>query len=220
MVADERRARPVSGEIMTDPVPDPIMDAGEGDAASPADDIVEADYVVLRHSGRRSDPEPSPRPRTAPTPSLEGMDILRKAAAAPIRPFTSRGGPVFWMTGIGLALVAFWVSGGHALVRHAPFLSERPQARSALGITGVTSRVDASGAKPVLFVDGEAGNDGAEAMPLPPLEISVTGDDGDITRYTLGTSGRPLAPGERFAFSSRLEVPRNGVRTVSVTFAE
>ena len=56
--------------------------------------------------------------------------------------------------------------------------------------------------------------------PLPPLEIRVTGNDGRTTRYTLGTSGRPLAPGERFAFSSRLEVPKNGVKTVSVTFAE
>jgi hypothetical protein len=29
-----------------------------------------------------------------------------------------------------------------------------------------------------------------------------------------------MAPGETFAFSSRLDVPKNGVKTVSVTFAE
>ena len=88
-----------------------------------------------------------------------------------------------------------------------------------LSISAVTSRVDQSGERPVLFVDGEAGNDGASAAPLPPLEISVTGNDGSITRYRLGTSQRALAPGERFGFSSRVEVPRNGVKTVSVAFA-
>jgi hypothetical protein len=72
----------------------------------------------------------------------------------------------------------------------------------------------------LLFIDGEASNDGNGASALPPLEIRVTGNDGRITRYTLGTAGRPLAPGERFAFSSRLDVPKNGVRTVSVAFAE
>jgi hypothetical protein len=72
----------------------------------------------------------------------------------------------------------------------------------------------------VLFVDGEAANDGAAAQQLPPLEIVVTGNDGRITRYRLGTSGRPLAPGETFAFSSRLDVPKNGVKTVSVSFGE
>ena len=55
---------------------------------------------------------------------------------------------------------------------------------------------------------------------LPSLGIAVTGNDGRITRYRLGTSGRPIAPGETFAFSSRLDVPKNGVKTVSVTFGE
>ena len=63
-------------------------------------------------------------------------------------------------------------------------------AASALSISGVTSRVDASGPNPVLFVDGEAVNDGAKPAQLPPLEIRVTGNDRRITRYTLGTSGR------------------------------
>ena len=116
-------------------------------------------------------------------------------------------------------LAAFWVSGGHALVRQAPFWAVEQPAGAALSISGVTSRVDASGPTPVLFVDGEAANDGAQAAQLPPLEIRVTGNDGRITRYTLGTSNRSLAPGERFGFSSRLDVPRNGVKTVSVTFA-
>jgi hypothetical protein len=151
-------------------------------------------------------------------PPLEGMAILREKGA-PAGRGRSRGGPLFWTAGMGLALAAFWASGGHTLVRQAPiFAAGAPKA--ALTISGVTSHVEASGARPVLFVDGEAGNDGDAPATLPPLAISVTGNDGLTTVYTLGTSGRMLEPDERFAFSSRLEVPRNGVTAVSVTFAE
>ncbi len=104
-------------------------------------------------------------------------------------------------------------------MRRLPLFADIPQA-AAFTLSGVSSHVDASGAKPLLFVDGEAANDGAGTLPLPPLEIRVTGEDGRVTRYTLGTAGRALAPGERFAFSSRLDLPKNGVRTVSVAFAE
>ena len=116
-------------------------------------------------------------------------------------------------------LAAFWVSGGHTLVRGIPFAAtEAP--RSALRISGVTSRVDSSGARPILLIDGEAANDGTSTEHLPALEIAVTGNDGLITRYRLGTSGRPLSPGDTFAFSSRLDVPKNGVKTVSVAFVD
>src|SRR5690606_11129748 len=70
------------------------------------------------------------------------------------------------------------------------------------------------------FVDGEAGNDGSVTATLPPLEIRVTGEDGAVTRYRLGTSGRALGPGQRFAFSSRFEVQGNGVAAVAVSFVE
>ncbi|TIU53758.1 MAG: hypothetical protein E5W30_15220, partial [Mesorhizobium sp.] len=93
------------------------------------------------------------------------------------------------------------------------------QPAAVFSISDITSRIDASGLKPVLFVDGEAANDGAQAAQMPPLEIRVTGNDSQVTRYTLGTSGRSLAPGERFGFSSRLDVPRNGVKAVAVNFA-
>lgn len=213
MTAEDRTARPVSGEIMTNTaiVPDRVM-------RGPADDIVEADYEVLPRAPPSIDPSPPPS-RVIDTPSIEGMDMLRKAEAAAERPLASRGGPIFWIAGLGAALAAFWISGGHALVRHAPFWAVEQPASVALSISGVTSRVDASGPDPVLLVNAEATNDGTKVAQLPPLEIRVTGNDGRTTRYTLGTSNRPLAPGERFGFSSRLDVPRNGVKTVSVTFA-
>ncbi|AZO11321.1 MULTISPECIES: hypothetical protein [unclassified Mesorhizobium] len=211
-MADDRTARPVSGEIMTGTAADAVLERAMFDAPA---DIVDADYVVLPRFTGRSEPVASP-PLPA-TPSIEGMDMLRKPEIAPARA-ASRGGPIFWIAGVGMALAAFWVSGGHALVRQSPFWAS-PQPASALTISGVTSRIDDSGSRPVLFVDGEAANDGMQAASLPPLEIRVTGNDSSITRYRLGTSDRSLAPGERFGFSSRLDVPRNGVRAVSVTFA-
>ncbi len=186
----------------------------------PQADIVDADYEVLPRSAARSEASPPPNSRVIAPPSIEGMDMLRKPEAALARPPGARGGPIFWVAGLSAALAAFWVSGGHALVRQTPLWAVQQAAGRALSISGVTSRVDASGPAPVLFVDGEAANDGAEATQLPPLEIRVTGNDSHVTRYTLGTSSRSLAPGERFGFASRLDVPRNGVKTVSVSFAE
>jgi hypothetical protein len=215
-MADDERPRPVSGEIMTD-APET---AGSSPAGQQGNDIVDAEYEIVSASPDR---KPAPAQATASIGSaaapLAGMEMLSRRKADPQNAVSRRGGPAFWAFGVGLALAAFWVSGGHALVRSAPFLAA-PQQLQALRISGVTSRVDVSGPRPVLFVDGEAANDGSSVETLPALEITVTGDDGRITHYRLGTGDRPLAPGETFAFSSRLDVPKNGVKTVSVTFGE
>jgi hypothetical protein len=217
-MAEERTARPVSGEIMTGAAdqPQPARPARHADA-----NIVEAEYEVLSGSARTADRKPV---RAAPIhvaspPPLGGMDMLRMAGEVSEHKGRVRGDPAFWIAGIAVAAAAFWISGGHALVRQIPLpamLAEAP----ALSITQVTSRVDASGPKPVLFVDGEAVNDGSAAAPLPALEIHVTGNDGLVTHYKLGTGGRSMASGEKFAFSSRLDMPKNGVKSVSVTFGE
>lgn len=188
------------------------------EARAPVIDVVDADYEVLPRPSARPEAPPAPPSRATSTAAIEGMGMLRKPEAVAERRPASRGGPLFWIAGVGAAFAAFWVSGGHALVRQSPFWAVA-QPAAALSISGITSRIDASGPKPVLFVDGEAANDGAQAVQMPPLEIRVTGKDSQIIRYTLGTSGRSLAPGERFGFSSRLDVPRNGVKAVSVTFA-
>jgi hypothetical protein len=210
-MADNRTARPVSGEIMTGTA----TIAAPGRSPFDAADIVDADYVVLPRSAARPEPA-APPPQIPSTPSIGGMGMLRRPEAAPAR--SSRGGPMFWIAGVGMALASFWVSGGHALVRQSPFWASSAPA-SALTISGVTSRIDASGLNPVLFVDGEAANEGERPEALPPLEIRVTDNNSNIIRYRLGTSNRSLAPGERFGFSSRLDVPRNGVKTVAVVFA-
>lgn len=220
-MADARTARPVSGEIMTGMA----IGASTGETATgrasrhAAHDVVEADYEVVSHPAGRA-PSVQPPPPVTPAPPVEGMEMLRKPDGAPVRTAASRGGPIFWIAGVGAALAAFWASGGDAFVRQMPFFAAGEAGGAAFSISGVTSRVDVSSLKPLLFVDGEAANDGARTAPLPPLEIKVAGNDGRITRYTLGTAGHPLAPGERFAFSSRLDLPKNGVKTVSVVFAE
>lgn len=213
-MADGRTARPVSGEILTG-----ARESGASRQAAGAD-IVEADFEVVCACAQ---PGPTP-PATAVSaagPPAGGMNMLRRGGGR--RPhatsfFGRRAGPAFWLFGAGLALMAFWVSGGHAWVRQLPFSVGRQAA--GFSLSGIRSRVEVASGRPVLFVDGEAMNHGALAAPLPSLEINVTGEDGRVTLYKLGTSQAPLAPGGRFAFSSRLAVPKNGVRAVEVAFGE
>lgn len=236
-MADEVRPRAVSGEIMTEPAgpasvsaSDAPPDAPRGRPA-PEDGIIDADYISYP-AGSAPERPPTGNPAAArrgesrlsgaeigsASAPTGGMDMLRREPAQP-RGGARRAGPLFWTFGVVLALAAFWIAGGHALVRDVPGATAS-QPRSALRISSVTSRVEESGARPILFVDGEAANDGTAVAHLPALEIAVTGNDGLVTRYRLGTAGRPLGPGETFAFSSRLDAPKNGVRIVSVTFAE
>jgi len=219
-MAAQTMARPVSGEIMTGP----DEDDARGMRPLPAGlshDIVDADFVTLSAQPHRAPHhDAAAKDCSAATglqpAQMQGMAVLRKDRPSHARPFSTRGGPAFWLAGILIAGTAFWIGGGHALVMDMEMFREAPQ--TALSISAVTSRVDDSGARPLLLVDGEAGNDGAGATEVPPLEIRVTGEDGRITRYRLGTSGRSLAPGERFSFSGRVEVPRSGVTSVSVAF--
>lgn len=211
-MAHQATARPVSGEIMTAAA----FGAAAPHHAGPARDVVDADYEVVGPAGPVLASQGVAAQATAPG----GMDMLRKMTVAPQRQASSRGGPLFWATGIGVALAAFWVAGGHTLVRDSALFSGSQAPKAAFSVAGVSSRFDISGAKPILLVDGEAANEGSEAGTMPPLEIRVAAADGSVTRYTLGTSGRILAAGERFAFSSRLDVPKNGVGAVTVAFAE
>lgn len=147
------------------------------------------------------------------------MDMLRHACGnEPIRT-PARGGPLFWMLGILLAAAAFWGSGGHSLIRQSAWFGTAA-AGPSISITGITSRIEKTTSGPVLLVEAEAVNGGPAAIVLPPFEIHVTGHEGKTTRYNLGTSTEPVEPGHRFAFSSRLDVPKNGVKMVSVTFRE
>lgn len=214
-MTDEGRARPLSGEIMTDAPLD--ISAAAVMRVVGAADVVDAEFEVVVARGDTPDEQESTLIATAAAPTA-GLDMLRQT---PPPTSASRAGPGFWIAGLAIASAAFWVSGGHAIVRAAPFLpGTSSEPLRALRISGVTSRIDASGLRPVLFVDGEAANDGTGPETLPSLAIIVTDTAGAVIRYKLGTGGSHLAAGERFAFSSRLDVPKNGVKTVKVTFGD
>jgi len=217
-MSDERNARPVSGEIMTAAAvaAEPAKIEGSGC------DIVDAEFETVR-------PDPAERLSSLPLQAAigtatppQGLDTLRRSEAPGAWRASTRGGPIFWTAGLALAAGAFWISGGHALIRQAPLLAGAPQIQPAnpLRISGVTSRIEDHAGSQILFVDGRALNDGAENHALPPIEISVTANDGHIVHYNLGTSQDPLGAGGEISFSSRFEAPKEGVRSISVAFKE
>lgn len=202
------RARPVSGEIMSG---GPARDTAPR-AAPGAGDVSDAQYETLAPSnGTAQD-----RFAGATVPS-SGMDFLKTGAAS--ERGRRHGGPLFWLFGLALVALAFWIAGGHALLGEGG-LPAPAAAKAPLHIADVASRVETHGGRGVLFVTGRAENGGREALALPPIEIAVTANDGGVTRYRLGTGGTELKPGDRYSFSSRLEAPGSGVKTVSVAFEE
>lgn len=178
------------------------------------DEVIDADYVVVTPEPRPSPSGPGPLER----PAAAGMDMLRRSTGF-ARPAgaAKRGGPLFWGGGIALVVMAFWMAGGHALFRHGHALASAP---SDLRITSFSSRVERGGPRPALVVDGDASNEGTDAVALPSIEIQVTSGNGTLTRYKLGTAAGLLAAGGVFPFSGRLDLPKHGVKTVSVAFVE
>ena len=214
-MSDERMARPVSGEIMTDG----HSDAGARPQRAGTDDIVDAEFETIVPGQKPASSAKATRNDGMPA-DTGGMDMLRGSRAA--RSGRRNGGPVFWIVGLALVIGAFWVSGGHAIVsRNDTTIGGRATStpfQQPLRIVNVVSRIDRRGERTFLLVDGEVANPGEARSTVPPLAIIVTGLDGRETRYYLGTNEKVLAPGERFAFSSRLHAPNEGVRTVTVDF--
>jgi hypothetical protein len=207
------KARPVSGEIMTD-----AAAPGAGVSGRPAGDVIDAEFETVVPGAAASPAPERPSARfSTQAPEIAGLDVLKRAEAPPRRPRGQPGGSAFWLLGICLAALAFWVSGGHALLPsvHLPaFLGSTP----TLKIASVHTHIEKIDGHAILFVDGSAANETGRAIEVPPLAISVEGEDGRTTRFFLGTRDREVAAGEIFAFSSRLEVPKDGVKSVSVSF--
>jgi len=186
-----------------------ISPAVSGELMAPGADVVDAEYEVIP-APRRAVRRP-PAAHSGPT-STSGMATL---GTSPPPSGSKRAGPMFWAGGAMLAFAAFWISGGHAA-----FIGPTIDPVRVFTLTEVTSRVDVSGNRPIILVDGKAANDGTMAAVLPDLEVRVTDLAGGITRYRLGTSSPSLEAGERFAFSSRLDAPKDGVKSVAVSFSE
>ncbi len=204
------KARPVSGEIMSGTQPrEPKPQAGDDvsdaqyETISPAADAPQARFEKAGAANNAAEPA--------------GMDFLKnKASGAPAG--TRRGGVLFWAAGLLAVVLAFWISGGHALIGSGP--ADVAPAKTPLHIADVRSRVETREGRGILFVDGRAENRGSAPLPLPPIEIAVTANDGGVMRYRLPGRDTELKPGDRYSFSSRLEAPAAGVRTVSVAFQE
>lgn len=213
---DERNARPVSGEIMT----------GEASATELARqgpqgaDVIDAEFETLRPDpADRLGPGASISPiGTCAIPSLGLGSLSKSRRSHAVKRGPTRGGPLFWSVGMAIALGAFWVSGGHALMRAAATETAVTPV-NPLRISKVNSRVERHGDRNILFVDGSAINDGAEQTSLPAIAISVTDNGGSILHYRLGTVPDLIGPRSHFNFSTRLEAPKEGVKTVSVAFS-
>jgi hypothetical protein len=212
LMNERPKARPVSGEIMTNAADMPAFASSRPDFT----DVVDADYEIVCSDASKRESRTGERISNQPETSAAGMGILRFDQAQPAR---RRGGAMFWSVAIGLIFATFWVSGGHAYFRDAfPVESVTPAA--TLRISNISSRIEDTGTAGVLYIDGEAVNETADSLKRPPLEIRIIGNDGAVTRHKLGTAGTIMTPGEKFAFSSRLSVPKTGVRTVSAAFIE
>lgn len=205
-MAEPIRPRPVSGEILP---------AGAPTRGPSVADAVDADFTTVQP------PEPSSVASRRPAvdaPPLDGMGALRGDRAAALPPAGKRrAGPLFWIVGGLVAVMAFWSAGGHALFE---LPTRAPEPAAALAIGDVVSRVDAAGPKPLLFVEGRVVNAGTADGTPGRIAIDVAGHDGAVTRYILGTGTEPLVPGAEFPFSGRLPAPKSGVKTVSVTFVD
>lgn len=200
-VAHETIARPLTGEVLTVSGRPATLDARSGD-------IVDAEFEVVATAPTLAAAQANPPTLAAPS-GLRGL-VPAKPPGFLARP----GGTGFWTAGLGLAAATFWASGGHALVRPA-FMVPPPSIE--IRITDVTSRIEAADGRIHLFVEGTAVNDGTSLTTLPQLEIAIAQADGEVTRYRLAKSPERLAPGARTPFSSRLDLPKNGVSAVTVT---
>lgn len=201
-----------SGEFMTHDVAQAASRAGN--------DVLDADYVSLPRVSPCVTRNPTWGRQACGSPAVPpgGLEILKRGASSSASLPQSESRALWGVVVAGAAAAVFWVSGGHALLRHLPSAPTKPA--SALRISDVASRVDASRGRAVLLIDGQAVNEGSVHESVPAVEIAVTGNDGQVTRYRLGTSGHPLRTGETFGFSGRLNAPTSGVRIVSVSFGK
>ncbi|MCO5161764.1 MAG: hypothetical protein M9939_11540 [Mesorhizobium sp.] len=207
-MGDPTNMPPLSGEIMAGDPP------RGGQPQGAAADAVDADFVTIPRSPAIPSTNAPPGAENVlarPSPPLTGMDLLKETSVPANR--SRRAGIGFWATGLTAAAAAFWMSGGHTLSRHLPVIRGEPE---TVRIAGLTSRIAATATGPRLFIDGEVRNTARGGIASPELTIDVTAADGVVTRYRLATGAGRMASGETRRFSSRLDAPESGVRTVAV----
>ena len=216
-MANRNGARPLSGEIIGVQAPSAAMRVTAGN------DIIDAEFesVSPSTSGRKTAASlPVSGTGAIPPAKSSGMDMLKRAVVANVDSRNQRAGPAFYLVGAAVALAAFWVSGGHTLMPVANGMNGEQSPGESLRIAAVDSRVETRGGRSVLLVDGEIFNPGMRQALIPDVSINVLDHGGRTTRYYLGTNHRRIGAGDRFDFSSRVHVPKDGVKSVSVTLQE
>lgn len=208
-IIHDDKPRPVSGEIMSAAVihEDAVW-------LRNAENICDAQFETLPQSPKTAWVPEAGITAIAASPA-RGMEFLTKGTLTTRR--GARGGPLFWSAGLISVALAFWISGGHMLMA---YMASPVSTRMPLQIAGVASHIEARGDRKVLFIQGRAENHGNQTLELPAIDIAVTGNDGAVTRYHLASRETRLEPGHRHAFTSRLQAPDGGVKSVSVAFAE
>lgn len=182
-----------------------------------AHDCIDADYVIVAPESR--EPTNTKTPEFAETfAARSGMEMLRSRSFVETSD-PGRSGILFWSAGLIAAATAFWVSGGHVLLNTSTGTAVTSPTQQ-MRIAGWNSKVVESGVNPTLMIDGEVVNEGLRTEMLPSLEIEVASANGTLTRYKLGTGDASIEAQGTFPFSGRLHLPKDGVKTVSVSFVQ
>jgi hypothetical protein len=208
-MADSTFIAPQTGKVMAGAGLAGEILAGSGMLRAAPADIVDAEYETIGRGGAQQ-PIPAVQP---PSAHAKGMDFLRAAEPAG----SHRAGSGFWAVGALAVCAAFWMSGGHSLSRHLPFAGD---GAGTVRVASLKSRVAETAGGPRLFIDGAVENTASASTPAPNLTIQVTDHDGAVTRYRIATAGETIASGAAWRFSSRIDAPGSGVRSVSVTIEE
>ncbi|WP_407863188.1 hypothetical protein [Phyllobacterium phragmitis] len=162
------------------------------------------------------------RARTIPLPipvpfKPDQLSILKKGTGSDFAPAQARlPGASYWFLVLLAAFGAFWMSGGHVLVRYwqAP-----GTAAAGMKLSDVSTRVEAHGGSNVIFVTARVSNEGLQPDAVPELTVTLRERTGAERAYYLGTRGQFIAPGESISFSSRLPGLKDRVEAVNVRFS-
>jgi hypothetical protein len=84
----------------------------------------------------------------------------------------------------------------------------------------VRSHIEMDGARKVLAVEGEIANVRRESRSVPPVALTVRGEDGQAKyAWTMRAAKSRLEPGETIAFRARLAAPPESGADVLVRFS-
>ena len=91
---------------------------------------------------------------------------------------------------------------------------------AGLELRGVRSHIEMDGARKVLAVEGEIANMRRESRSVPPVALTVRGEDGQAKyAWTTRAAKSRLEPGETIAFRARLASPPESGADVLVRFS-